>query len=83
MIGDSSSLKKQKLGYEDEKFELFCSDITKPWMNVHCINIVHIDGLFINMSEEKSKSKNGKVLRLSKWKQKIKPDSWQLLYLVI
>ena len=30
MIGDSSSLKKQKLGYEDEKFELFCSDITKP-----------------------------------------------------
>ena len=23
MIGDSSSLKKQKLGYEDEKFELF------------------------------------------------------------
>ena len=26
-------------------------------MNVHCINIVHVDGLFINMSEEKSKSK--------------------------
>ena len=29
MIGDSSSLKKQKLGYEDEIFELSCSDITK------------------------------------------------------
>lgn len=35
-------------------------------MNVHCINIVHVDGLFINMSEEKSKSKNGKVLRIIK-----------------
>lgn len=35
-------------------------------MNVHCINIVRVDGLFINMSEEKSKSKNGKVLRIIK-----------------
>lgn len=70
MIGDSSLVKKQKLEFEEKKVELSYSDITVIMNQCPLYDIVNVIGVFFNKSEEKSKLRNGKVLRIVKAKTK-------------
>ena len=63
-VNDYSSVKKRNLDFEERKVELCYLNISTIMNERPLYDILHVHGLLFNKSEEKSKLKDGKMLRI-------------------